>query len=75
MDHMLYQIFKIILSIFKKTTKNIDNPSIRICVNKVKNRITFKINFFLSKNGERVSHLEVAEVVLIHCNIVNNDFQ
>ena len=27
------------------------------------------------KNGERVSHLEITEVVLIHYNIVNNDYQ
>ena len=27
------------------------------------------------KNGENVSHLEIAEVVLVHCNIVNNDYQ
>ena len=24
------------------------------------------------KNGENVPHLEIAEVVLIHCNVVNN---
>ena len=27
------------------------------------------------KNGENLPHLETAEVVLIHCNMVNNDFQ
>ena len=27
------------------------------------------------KNGENVLHLEIAEVVLVHCNIVNNDYQ
>ena len=27
------------------------------------------------KNGENVPHLEIAEVVLVHCNIVNNDYQ
>ena len=27
------------------------------------------------KNGEIVSHLEIAEVILVHCNIVNNDYQ
>ena len=27
------------------------------------------------KNGENVPHLEITEVVLIHCNIVNNDYQ
>ena len=27
------------------------------------------------KNGENVPHLEIPEVVLIHCNIVNNDHQ
>ena len=26
------------------------------------------------KNGENVSHLETAEVVLVHCNIVNNNY-
>ena len=27
------------------------------------------------KNGENTPHLETAEVVLVHCNIVNNDYQ
>ena len=27
------------------------------------------------KNGENVPHLEIAEVVLVHSNIVNNDYQ
>ena len=27
------------------------------------------------KNGENVPKLEIAEVVLVHCNIVNNDYQ
>ena len=27
------------------------------------------------KNGENVPHLKITEVVLIHCNIVNNDYQ
>ena len=27
------------------------------------------------KNGENVSYLEITEVVLFHCNIVNNDYQ
>ena len=26
------------------------------------------------KNGENVLHLEITEVVLAHCNIVNNDY-
>ena len=26
-------------------------------------------------NGENVPHLEISKVVLIHCNIVNNDHQ
>ena len=25
------------------------------------------------KNGENVPHLEITEVVLVHCDIVNND--
>ena len=27
------------------------------------------------QNGENVPHLEITEVVLVHCNIVNNDYQ
>ena len=27
------------------------------------------------KNGENVSHLETIEVVLVHCNIVKNDYK
>ena len=27
------------------------------------------------KNGENVPHLEIREVVLVHCNMVNNDYQ
>ena len=34
-----------------------------------KNKIT------RDKNGENVPHLEITEVVLIHYNIVNNDYQ
>ena len=28
-----------------------------------------------NKNGENASHLEITEVVLVHCNIVNKDYQ
>ena len=34
-----------------------------------KNKITDE------KNGENVPHLEITEVVLVHCDIVNNDYQ
>ena len=27
------------------------------------------------KNGEHIPHLQITEVVLVHCNIVNNDCQ
>ena len=27
------------------------------------------------KNGENVPHLEIAELILIHCNLVNNNYQ
>ena len=27
------------------------------------------------KNGENIPHLEITEVVLVHCNMVNNDYQ
>ena len=28
-----------------------------------------------NKNGENVLHLEITKVVLVHCNIVNNNYQ
>ena len=34
-----------------------------------------KIKITKDKNGENMPHLEITEVVLIHCNIVNNDYQ
>ena len=44
MDHIVYQIFKIILNTLKKNhVENIDKPSEQIYVNKIENRITFKI--------------------------------
>ena len=44
MDHILYQKFKIILNIPSKNHEKItDNPSIRIYINKIENKVTFKI--------------------------------
>ena len=34
-----------------------------------------KINRTKKGNGENVSHLEITEVVLMHCNVVNNSYQ
>ena len=83
--------------ILKKHGENVHNPSVTIYINKIENRITFKIKsgYYLElltpetmkllgsrvsrinkdKNGENVPHLEVVEVVLVHCNLVNNDYQ
>ena len=83
--------------ILEKHGEDIDEPSVQIYVNKIENRITFKIKDGYSlelltpetmkllestkdkitedKNGENVPHLEITEVVMVHCNIVNNDYQ
>ena len=34
-----------------------------------------KNNITNDKNGENIPHLESHEIVLIHCNIVNNNYQ
>ena len=74
-----------------------DKLSVQIHVNKIENRVTFKIKNGYSlqlltsetmellgstenkitkdKNGENVPHLEITEVVLIYCDILNNDYQ
>ena len=83
--------------ILKKHGEDIDKPSVQIYVNKIENRVTFKIKNGYSlellrsetmkllastenkitkdKNGENVSLLELTVVVLVHCNIVDNDYQ
>ena len=83
--------------ILKKHSESVDKPSIRIYVNKIENRIMFKIktDYYLelltpetmkllgsaeskiikNKNGENAPHLEVVELVLVHWNLVNNDYQ
>ena len=74
-----------------------DSPSIRIYVNKIENRITFKIKaghylelltpetmkllgstkskITKDEDDENIPCLEITEVVLIHCNTVNSDYQ
>ena len=83
--------------ILKKHGEDIDKPSVQIYVNKIENRVTFKIKNGYSlemltpdtmkllgstknkitkdKIGENVPHFEITEVLLVHCNIVNNDYQ
>ena len=83
--------------ILKKHEEDIDKPSVQIYVNKIENRVTFKIKNGYSlelltpetmkllgsteneitkdKNGANVPHLEIAEVILVHCDIVHNDYQ
>ena len=38
-------------------------------IESIKNKIT------KDKKGENAPHLEITEVVLVHCNIVKNDYQ
>ena len=74
-----------------------EDPPVEIYLNKIKNRIAFKIktgyklelltpetmtllgstkkDVDQDKNGEDVPKLESAEVVLVHCNLVINNYQ
>ena len=77
--------------ILKKHGENTYKPSVQIYVNKIENRITFKIKLLTpetmklfgstkskiskDKSGENVAHVEITEVVLVNCKIVNNDYQ
>ena len=74
MDRILCQIFKIIENKIKFTIKNgysleLLTPETMKLLGSTKNKITE------DKNGQTVLHLEIKEVVLVHCNIVNNDYQ
>ena len=35
---------------------------------------SIKCKITKDENGENVPHLEITEVILIHCNIVNNNY-
>ena len=37
--------------------------------------VSTKSKIAKNKNGENVPYLEIAEVILIHCNVVNNSHQ
>ena len=98
MDLILFLIYKIILNTSLKEHETIaDNPPAQIYVNKIKNRIVFKIKTgyklellteetvqFLgssknvidkNKDTEIVPRLETVEVILVHCNLANNNYQ
>ena len=34
-----------------------------------------KIRIIRDENSENVPHLEITKIVLVHCHIVNNDYQ
>ena len=36
---------------------------------------TAKSKITMDKDGENLPHLEITEIVLVHCNIVNNYYQ
>ena len=83
--------------IIKKHETIANNPPVQVYMNKIKNRIVFKIKTgyklelltketmqFLGsskkdidkhKDGEIAPRLETVEVVLVRCNLVNNNYQ
>ena len=87
---------KLIWTYLENNGEKNDNRSIRKYVDKIENRIIFKIKigYYLELfthetmkllgstkdkitkygNCENVLHLEISEVVLVHYNIVNNDY-
>ena len=50
-------------------TLELFTPGIKKLLGSTENKIT------TDKNGKNVPHLETTEVVLVYCNIVNNDYQ
>ena len=98
MDHIFVSYIQYYFEyILEKHGEDIDEPSVQIYVNKIENKVTFKIKNGYSlklltpeimkllgstknkitkdKNAENVPHLENIEVVLVHCDIANNDYQ
>ena len=71
--------------ILKKHGEKTDNPSIRIYINKTENSIwSLAFNTEMMKllgstkskiTKDNVPHLEITVVILVYCNVVNNDYQ
>ena len=96
-SYSLFDIQDYFEHVTKKPKTFEDNPPVQIYVNKIKNRIAFKIKtgyklellteetmqllgsskkvIDQNKDGEIVPRLETVEVVLVHCNLVNNSYQ
>ena len=96
-SYFVYEIQDYFEYMIKKHETIGDNPPVQIYVNKIKNRIVFKIktgyklellsketmqllgsskkDMDKNKDGEIVPRLETVEVVLVHCNLVNNNYQ
>ena len=64
MDHILYQIAEIILGI---SSRNMGHETMKLTK-------STKIKINKDENGENALHLEITEVILVHCNIVNNKY-
>ena len=75
--------------ILNKHSENVGNPSIRIYAKKIENRITYKrpltpeimelignteSKITKDKKGENIPHLEIVELSLVQCTLVNNDY-
>ena len=53
--------------IIKKLETLTTIPPIHVCSNRINNRLVFNI--------KDVYNLEVVEIVLVHCNLVDNQYQ
>ena len=60
-----------------------DNPLIRMHINKIENKITFKTMKLFGNTRSKITkgekrenkhHPESTKVVLVHCNIANNSY-
>ena len=60
---------RITFKIKNRYTLELLTPKTMKLLGSTKNKIT------KDKNGENVPHLEITEITLVHCNIVNNDYQ
>ena len=96
-SHSILDIQDYIEFIIKKHETLTENPQVQIYVNRIKNRIVFKIKtgyklelltsekmkllgstkkiYDEDEDGENLPKLESVEVVLVHCDLVKNDYQ
>ena len=87
---VVFNSFNVVKNLKKPDLERVKKPNLKLNELHLKLKMDIILNFeqgtmkllgnteskiTKDKNGEQVSHLEVAELVIVHCNTINNNYQ